>query len=1019
MSKNDPWRVQLLGDAEVAELYALPKFDEIEREYYFSLNDSENKALTKLIKPHTKLYFILQLGYFRAKKMFYKISSDTIADDILHIKKRYFSDKNNDVEFQEKLPKDSLYQQKIDVLRLFQYREWSNEIKPEVVAHLRDLIKIYPKGNDTLRELFVFLESKRITVPSYRILQDLFTEVFSFEMERLSRSMLSIPKNIREKLDELIKNDDGLTQLNIIRSDQKDFNYRALSGEVKKARSLSEIYDLSKTIIPSLHLSTNAVRYYAALAEHYTASRVRKLKKSLQWLYTLCFAFHRYQSFMNNLITSFMVHVKLFMRDSTDYAKLKETEYINGITMEFPKLVQFLKWFSSDEVNPNIRYQDFSQVGFEILPKETQGEMADSIAGIAFDYEGAKWEFYEKSSRKISLYLRPILLAVNFGFYKPDSHVMRLIDFLRQFYNKPHDLKNFTVPDDIIEKLSKKTIRGLRSGKKIEGINPARFEFYTYQKIYHELDRGRLFCNDSISYCDLDYDLVSDKLVDQAHTIAEKFGYKKLAVYCDERLDQALLELDAAWQRTNGNIESNINKDIKIQVDEKGNITWRLTYDTGENEESKFFSCLPKIDIADAVKIVCDKLNVWPAFTHLKHRYIKCKQPESLALLGATLSSAFGFGTKHMADISNLSYNHLRDVENDFIHNENLLNASDIVSNFIYGLPVNRALDLIENKIVGDCDGQKFETSSHTIQSRYSSKYFGTYKGISVYSLVANNIAINAKNIGPNEYEGHNLFDMVYGNNTDIPIDMITGDGHSINQVNFVALDVIDVEFIPSINNIQSAAENLSCVDEPEKYNGLIKPHKKVNVALIKSEKRGLIRILLSLILQENTQAVIIRKLASHKRYSRLQAALWEYNKIFNSIHILNVINDVHLRKVIKQARNRTESYHQMQRAIRKVHRGVFGGRKIVDNAICTQASRFVANCIVAYNTMLLNAVYLRLVKKIGEEKAKKIMSKISPVAWRHFIFTGKYHFTDTQFEIALDEFVDMLEHKLNSSFPK
>jgi TnpA family transposase len=1016
MHKNDSWRIKLLSDVEVAELYALPKFDEIDREYYFSINENENKVLTKLIKPHTRLYFILQLGYFRAKKMFYKISSGAISDDILHIKKRYFSGGVNDVEFQEKLPKDSLLQQKVDILRLFQYQEWSNEIKPDVVAHLRDLIKLYPKGNDTLRELFVFLENKRITIPSYRTLQDLFTEAFSFEMERLSQSMLFFPKNIREKLDELIKNDDGFTPLNIVRSDQKDFNYRALRNEVKKAQLLSGIYELSKTTIPSLGLSTNAVRYYASLAEHYTASRMRKLRKPLQWLHTLCFVFHRYQSFMNNLITSFMVYVKLFMRDATDYAKLKEAEYINGITMEFPKLVQFLKWFSSDEVNPDVRYQDFSQVGFEILPKETLGEMADYIAGIAFDYEGAKWEFYEKSARKISLYLRPILLAVNFEFYKPDSHVMRLIDFLRRLYNKPHDLKIFTVPDDIVEKIPKKTIGELSSSKKTEGINPARFEFYTYKKIYHELDRGRLFCNDSISYCDLDYDLVSDKLVDQVHTIAEQFGYKKLAVYCDERLDQALLELDTAWKRTNGNIESNVNKDIKIQVDEKGNTTWQLTYDTEENEESKFFSGLPKIDIADAVKIVCDKLNVWSVFTHLKHRYIKCKQPESLALLGATLSSAFGFGTKHMADISNLSYNHLRDVENDFIHNENLLNVSDVVSNFIYELPVNRALDLMENKIVGDCDGQKFETSSHTIQSRYSSKYFGTCKGISVYSLIANNIAINAKNIGPNEYEGHHLFDMVYGNHTDIPIDMITGDGHSINQVNFVALDVIDVAFIPSINDIQSEAEKLSCMYETEKYDGLIKPHKKVNVALIKSEKRGIIRILLSLILQENTQAVIIQKLSSHKRYSRLQAALWEYNKIFNSTHILNVINDVHLRKVIKKARNRTESYHQMQRAIRKVHKGIFGGRKIVDNAICTQASRFVANCIVAYNTMLLNAVYLRLVKKIGEEKAKEIMRKISPVAWRHFIFTGKYRFTDTQFEIVLDEFVDMLEQKLDDS---
>jgi TnpA family transposase len=113
---------------------------------------------------------------------------------------------------------------------------------------------------------------------------------------------------------------------------------------------------------------------------------------------------------------------------------------------------------------------------------------------------------------------------------------------------------------------------------------------------------------------------------------------------------------------------------------------------------------------------------------------------------------------------------------------------------------------------------------------------------------------------------------------------------------------------------------------DPEQYKGFIKPHDKIKLALIKSEKRGIMRILLSLLLQKNTQAVIVRKLSSHKRYSRLQAAFWEYNKIFKSTHVLNLINDEKKRKIIKTARNRTESYHQFHRTIRKIFSGVFNG---------------------------------------------------------------------------------------------
>lgn len=57
-------------------------------------------------------------------------------------------------------------------------------------------------------------------------------------------------------------------------------------------------------------------------------------------------------------------------------------------------------------------------------------------------------------------------------------------------------------------------------------IPAARFEFYVYKKMYHHLDRGRLFCNDSVSYCDLEMDLVSDELVDQVMGPTPKAGQK-------------------------------------------------------------------------------------------------------------------------------------------------------------------------------------------------------------------------------------------------------------------------------------------------------------------------------------------------------------------------------------------------------------------------------------------------------------------------------------------------------------
>ena len=104
---------------------------------------------------------------------------------------------------------------------------------------------------------------------------------------------------------------------------------------------------------------------------------------------------------------------------------------------------------------------------------------------------------------------------------------------------------------------------------------------------------------------------------------------------------------------------------------------------------------------------------------------------------------------------------------------------------------------------------------------------------------------------------------------------------------------------------------------------------------------------------------------------------------------MLNVIDNIQLRQTIQSGRNRTESYHQLHRTIRKIYSGAFRGRRKVDNAISNHASRFVANLIIAYNAMLLNSVYLKLKETLGEEMANCIVARISPMTWEHIIFTG------------------------------
>jgi hypothetical protein len=347
MRNIDKWHVRLLSDAEQEELYARPEFSPEERDHYFVIDDKIKEILNQYESTKAKVHFLLLHGYFQAKHLFFKFTFEEVKEDVAYLVKKYFYEEEQAFAIKNNIWKEHYRRQKEAILKLHDYTEWATSLKQKISAHILWLLRRYPKGNDTLRELLVFVNEVKITLPSYRTLQDLFTDAFSLERERLNQVLLTIPEHLQNRLEVLIENDEGFTELNTIKLDQKDFKYTAIKSEIKKSKLLSEIYPLAKSLLPLLKLSTNAVRYYSSLAEHYTASRIRKLSQPQQWLHVLCFVFHRYQTIMENLITSFMLHTKSIVDDAKVFADEQEERYRKNITLDLPQLGEFLQWYSS------------------------------------------------------------------------------------------------------------------------------------------------------------------------------------------------------------------------------------------------------------------------------------------------------------------------------------------------------------------------------------------------------------------------------------------------------------------------------------------------------------------------------------------------------------------------------------------------------------------------------------------------------------------------------------------------
>ncbi|WP_435791631.1 transposase [Clostridium sp.] len=361
-------------------------------------------------------------------------------------------------------------------------------------------------------------------------------------------------------------------------------------------------------------------------------------------------------------------------------------------------------------------------------------------------------------------------------------------------------------------------------------------------------------------------------------------------------------------------------------------------------------------------------------------------------------------GLGRMGEISDIDYSLLSSTSENFIRLETLNEANNRINNAITKLPIFRHYD-IDEVIHSSSDGQKFETSINTINSRHSPKYFGLKKGIVSYTLVANHIPINAKIIGANEHESHYVFDVLYNNTTDIKPDIHSTDTHGANEVNFSILNFFGYKFAPRYKDVYSKiSKSLYGFNHPSHYDDvIIKPVRKINSDLIVEEWDNIQRIILSLALKTTTQSIIIGKLSSYERKNKTKRALWEYDNILKSLYLLDYIDSLTLRQNVQRALNRGESYHKLRRAISYANFGKLRFKTEQDQNIWGECGRLLANCIIYYNASILsNMLAYREVS--GEDS--DVLKHISPVAWQHINLYGRYEFNTKSKSINMDAII-------------
>ena len=361
-----------------------------------------------------------------------------------------------------------------------------------------------------------------------------------------------------------------------------------------------------------------------------------------------------------------------------------------------------------------------------------------------------------------------------------------------------------------------------------------------------------------------------------------------------------------------------------------------------------------------------------------------------------------------MANISDRSYNQLQRTQVNYVRPETLNQANDAINNATAKLSIFKHYNIQENLVHASADGQKFESRLATFKTRYSSKYFGTNKGVSSVTLVANHAALNATIIGSNEHESHYILDLLQNNTSNIKPDVLSTDSHGVNHVNFALLDLFGYSFAPRYAKFTTVIESMFHVREDTEGGVRMSLKTPIKTDLIIEQWDIIQRIVISLQEKTTTQATLIRKLSGYAKNHPLLQALTEYNRMVKAVYLLDYIDDESLRGHVQRALNRGEAYHQLRRAVASVNGNRFRGNSDYEIGLWNECARLLTNAIIYFNSKILSLL-LTYFEHRGDEKNLALTKMVSPVAWLNVNLNGTYSFDFGQSTIDMDEIMRLI----------
>ncbi len=267
-------RLHILTAEEIQNMLYLPNFTDEERLPHFSLTEAEFEILNQTRSFASKLNFVLQLGYFKVRQLFFNFEVSAVSADIEFIRQKYFPDEIIKVDSLPKIAVNTLLKHRRTIAEFHQFQFCGRRARNLIENIAQNSAKISSKPIFIFREIIHFLEANRIILPAYSFLQDIVSQSLIAEAQRLKTILQNkLTATDIKQLDELFSDSGGLYEISNLKREPKDFTLSEIRREIEHGVKIKELYQTGKQILPLLEISNQSIAYYASLVSYYRVDK--------------------------------------------------------------------------------------------------------------------------------------------------------------------------------------------------------------------------------------------------------------------------------------------------------------------------------------------------------------------------------------------------------------------------------------------------------------------------------------------------------------------------------------------------------------------------------------------------------------------------------------------------------------------------------------------------------------------------------------------------------------------------